>query len=948
MNRGKGRVFISATSKDLGSCRTAVSGVLDEAGFDPVEQAWFNSTNMTLRDSLRSFIQDCDAAVFLVGKLHGAEPSPPTEPRRSYTQMEYDMCLEMGKPCFAYLTGDGFDTASVPPEDAVRHGLQEQHRERVEKNQLAQRFENRDQLVALVTRLAHGELHDRLWPSRYCRALLQGGILEDGPMGRSISEAPDLFCTWETANAPGVRHESLRSALASHTHLALVGTAGSGKTVAMKRLLLEATEHCVRDATAPVPLWLRAANFKDTNPQSELSVERFIVTEIQDQGDGAAPSPDRIRELLRSGRFLVLLDGLDELPRAHRTAREEALGRVLKHNGKTRVLVSTRKVPKDWKLPEVQMPRLDKAGQERLIHALGDERTSATLRTSRWMEHTDAAGESLAQSPFYLAAAIELAQDKAAILHEPGRLLLALLRRRVRQEFRTHGTSGFWRMLEDWDEDVACENVCGVLAKLCYGSLQHGAGKECSYESLNTILGAAELPDELQRIPDIGSKMLPPTGALDSLLETTVALGVYRLDATHQTLTFTHLLWRDTLAAEEMRRRFTLTHDMELPCLAKAGDQDTPLQRSAQNQFEVDPLPGAADTPWTPACVCLTSLLDEPERSAFFQKLLKANVPLAACILAEGGTPPGDDLRPCLEELFAQECGCSSVELRSRLLAARALGRLGDSRLWEHADHPHIPRLVMIPAGEYRTGLSQSDLRKLHGMQSAGDLFLEMEETRPSAAMLAPFWISQHPVTWAHYAKFVSAGGYSEAAWWHGAADSDATWQRWQAMGGGERRPDYWNDPQHHQPNKPVTGITRFEAEAYCRWLSATDSEGRLFRLPTMPEWQAAARGVEGRIFPWGDEPDAMRCNCWHAAYLGMTSPVGIFPAGATPEGLQDMAGNVAEFCVSPDGEQDFLCGGSWMSPLHQCRTTRTRTSAKDLKSADAGFRLVACLPIRP
>jgi formylglycine-generating enzyme required for sulfatase activity len=133
--------------------------------------------------------------------------------------------------------------------------------------------------------------------------------------------------------------------------------------------------------------------------------------------------------------------------------------------------------------------------------------------------------------------------------------------------------------------------------------------------------------------------------------------------------------------------------------------------------------------------------------------------------------------------------------------------------------------------------------------------------------------------------------------------------------------PLYWNDAKWNGTTQPVVGVSWHDADAYCKWAGK--------RLPTEAEWEKAARGTDGRKYPWGDQWDASRANS-DESKLGKTVPVGSYPSGISPYGAHDMAGNVWEWVVDwfdenyykktpernppgpPSGERRVLRGGSW------------------------------------
>jgi formylglycine-generating enzyme required for sulfatase activity len=115
--------------------------------------------------------------------------------------------------------------------------------------------------------------------------------------------------------------------------------------------------------------------------------------------------------------------------------------------------------------------------------------------------------------------------------------------------------------------------------------------------------------------------------------------------------------------------------------------------------------------------------------------------------------------------------------------------------------------------------------------------------------------------------------------------------------------------PPTGKENHPVVLVSWDDAVAYCRWL--TETTGRPYRLPTEAEWEKGARGTEGRIYPWGNQWDDRLCNSAESEKRG-TTPVDAYPAGASPYGLLDMAGNVWEWCSTIWRDYPFQMQEEW------------------------------------
>jgi hypothetical protein len=177
------------------------------------------------------------------------------------------------------------------------------------------------------------------------------------------------------------------------------------------------------------------------------------------------------------------------------------------------------------------------------------------------------------------------------------------------------------------------------------------------------------------------------------------------------------------------------------------------------------------------------------------------------------------------------------------------------------------------------------------------------------------YWLGRYPVTNCEYRAFVEDGGYENERWWN----QQAWTEREKRIG--NKEPAAWENDQFNGSNQPVVGVSWYEAEAYCRWLTEQFrtkrpewlAEDVTIRLPSGEEWERAASGGK-RKYPWGNQkPDERRAN--FGSRLGTTSAVGIYPAGATPEGLLDMAGNVWEWSLDRDQDGNlFRRGGSWGS----------------------------------
>jgi formylglycine-generating enzyme required for sulfatase activity len=273
---------------------------------------------------------------------------------------------------------------------------------------------------------------------------------------------------------------------------------------------------------------------------------------------------------------------------------------------------------------------------------------------------------------------------------------------------------------------------------------------------------------------------------------------------------------------------------------------------------------------------------------------------------------------------------------------------------------------VFVPAGEFEMGSTEEEVDVALALCNASYGNCERgwfaDEQPQHTVALDAYWIGQTEVTNAQFQQFVDAGGYAAERYWSAEGwqvRSDAGWEG----------PRCLEDDNVNAPDQPVVCVSWYEADAYTRWLS--ESTGETYRLPTEAEWEKAARGTDGRTFPWGEDFDGSLLNFCdtncvydhkdetHDDGYAYTAPVGSYPEGASPYGVMDMAGNVWEwvndwydssyYSQSPSenppgpatGEYRVLRGGSWYSSGSSVRSAIRLYNLPDLWDVSDGFRCV-------
>jgi formylglycine-generating enzyme required for sulfatase activity len=276
-----------------------------------------------------------------------------------------------------------------------------------------------------------------------------------------------------------------------------------------------------------------------------------------------------------------------------------------------------------------------------------------------------------------------------------------------------------------------------------------------------------------------------------------------------------------------------------------------------------------------------------------------------------------------------------------RLAAAALLGCFAFAGCTAAA--PPVPETVSVPAGPFIAGSDRAEREAAYRLDERAYGHAVTRENRwyDGEARRTPtvgaFRIMRNLVTNAQYADFVSATS-------HPAPDVDPeTWAGYRLIHPYERtRRHAWADgrPPADRLDHPVVMVSHGDARAYAAWLSR--ETGIDWRLPSEAEWEKAARGKDGRRFPWGEAFDPARLNSADRGPFD-TVPVGRFPTGASPFGMLDAAGQVFEWTATAAGRGRYIVkGGSWDDKgCGVCRPAARHSRPESIKHILIGFRLV-------
>lgn len=819
--------------------------------------------------------------------------------------------------------------------------------------------------------------------------------------------------------APGRR--PILEALAEGQQHVLLGDPGSGKTTFAHYLCQASASHLLATARAEGSAESVAVGGIPEAFTGLLPV-RFVLREVMarwkpgSNGEGAAEHlwaalktdlartlgdagagrlfPHLRNRLLEDGG-LMIFDGLDEVPASHRENLLKAVRSFadLLAGGRSHILVTARPYAyaEHWRLEGFQILALAPFDEGQVRRFVEQWYQVAARRVFEWNEETARdRGHKLLEAiegrPYLgdlgsrpllltLMATLhssrgQLPEDRANLYEETVKLLLSRWQRA-------------WEVKTADGELVAEQSIAQVLnvaEDRLRGALDHLAhtvherqGAESQEGDEPADISQAELLVAFE--PLLGE--LSPTSLLRYLADRAGVL-VERREGVYA---FPHRSFQEYLAAsylsslpepgEEIRKKAfgnpLWWREVVLLALGRGKfsgiGNAVSLLRELQN---ADPPPTEPDeAAWPVAVLCGLAILElrlldaQKDRPHYGEVIERSRRWLVA--LVEQGR----------------------LEAKERLEAGEVLAELGDPRkgvgLLVGTKVP-IPDIdwVKIPAGSFTMGSTVDDKLAWDWEQPAHSLYLEK------------YWVSRFPVTNAHFRPFVEGDGYTNPRYWR---EEGWAWRQgeepepdlsiypeeyheqvrqWFAKRPVEKRdrPFFWFDRRLSIANRPVVGLSWHEALAFTRWLEVqyreldiapvneTDLKGWQVRLPSEAEWEKAARGVEGSLWPWEGDFDAAHCNSAENE-LGLPSSVGIFPANRSPFGAVDTSGNVWEWTTTAwaeksypynasDGREDLggnrlrvLRGGSFYADKRYARCAARGRYIPDGFNDSGGFRLV-------
>ncbi len=793
---------------------------------------------------------------------------------------------------------------------------------------------------------------------------------------------------------PNRRFDDLRAVLdelKAHMALVVLGAPGSGKSTLLRRLQLDECVARMSDGGRVIPFFAPLNAYR--GDQAPLD---WLATRWAETAPGLPPLP----ELLKAGRMLLLLDALNEMPGNNARGLvgrwREFLHALPPGN---RAVITCRTLdysaplsaPPEFSVPQIELQPMTPEQILEFLQAYLPDRAETV-----WLALKDTPQMALFSAPFFLRLLVDQVDRAGTIPEGRAALFAGFVRGGIEREIgREHPLFVPGDLLTQRDHQQMATRrwetahalparglLIPKLSALAYqmqtsGTRREGGQVLVDYDTACRLIDHARYED---------------------ILKAGEALHVVDEDIARDEVRYFHQLLQEFFAA----RVIAVAPNPALVHVEWQVDRVSPsLEATLKSLADGDPLPPLDPTGWEETM--LTAAAMSADADTFVRGLMTVNLPLAGSAAAASDVHVSDALKREIQDaLIARSQDFANADLRARIAAGQALGNLGDPRFERktgtYGDYL-LPPLVAIPDGTYPIGDDNSS---------------DDDEKPAHTVTLDTFQIGQFAVTNAEYALFIEAGGYEDEQWWdtdearawrdgtstsEGQKDfwreyrkflnefsivkveeiapqlpyavedtvkarilNDIDFEEWLStkFPAGKRIviPEYWDDTRFNNPAQPVVGVTWFEARAYCAWLSA--QTGQTYALPAEAQFEAAARGTDGRAYPYGSEFDATRSNTIES-HIRRTTPVGIFD-NATPEGALDLTGNAFTWTTTIYDQKAFpypyradderedvnstsvrrvLRGGSWIGGQGSVRAASRLNDYPSERIPNDGFRLV-------
>jgi formylglycine-generating enzyme required for sulfatase activity len=751
-------------------------------------------------------------------------------------------------------------------------------------------------------------------------------------------------------------------ATAANRRLALLGDPGSGKSTFVGHLA-----HCLAaHALAPEAGWLgHIPGWSDGAPRPVMIVLRdfarwlavrvaaeaktkaepslmweFITGRLRAQNLEFAAEP--LRATLEAGQAFLIFDGLDEIAgRASPRLVRDAVAAFADRYAGCRCLITCRTLSyrgADWQLagyPSFELAPFDAGKIDRFVAAWYAELAEqGTVSGSDVPGLTKALGTALRRPDLWRLAPNPLLLTVMALVHtHKGRLPDA---RALLYEETVEILLWRWDQLKGSDETPPLRQLLlqanrgdvdlkRVLWKLAYEAHSQG-GASGDGETVADI-------GELRLLKELSDLCCGDLGWAQQAVEAMKLRAGLLVERQPEVFSFPHRTFQEYLAGAHLAAQADFARRATGLVAEGAHWREVILLAAGKLVYRNDDL----DKP-------LALVGELCAERAFDNPLAWRKAWLAGDVLLEMGpgraadSQLGRDLSDRVRGRLAELVTLGRLDPVERARAGDTLGRLGDPRPGVRVNSAGLPDIAWcaVPAGEFIMG----------NTKQTDDMMYNDEAPQHTEKIRVPFRISQYPITNAQFDAFVQDDGYTDR-WRH--CWTQAGWQ-WKS----DRRGLDKYGGVYDLPNHPAVMVAWYEAHAFCNWLG--QKLGVAVSLPTEAQWERAARGTDGRRYPWGGELTPEHAN-YDGTGIGTTTAVGIFPKGANPEtGVLDMSGNVLEWCQTkwrgdytsqaddtPKGSDTrVLRGGAFYYSAGRVRCAFRYRYSPGSRYGSFGFRVVA------